>query len=66
MSALLNRLLIAYRPLQLRGLLLDGQYRLPPAAPPEAATPTADSPRRLSLAALTGLRQWPFLPRGKP
>jgi hypothetical protein len=29
MNDLVNRILAAYRPLYLRGLLLDGQYRLP-------------------------------------
>ncbi len=28
MGSLLNRVLMAYRPLYLRGLLMDGQYRL--------------------------------------
>jgi len=29
MSPLIDRILMAYRPLYLRGLLMDGQYRLP-------------------------------------
>jgi hypothetical protein len=29
MSNFIDRILIAYRPLYLRGLLMDGQYRLP-------------------------------------
>ncbi|GLQ91379.1 hypothetical protein [Dyella acidisoli] len=29
MSNLFDRILMAYRPLYLRGLLMDGQYRLP-------------------------------------
>ena len=29
MSDIFNRLLMAYRPLYMRGLLMDGQYRLP-------------------------------------
>lgn len=29
MSNLIDRVLMAYRPLYLRGLLMDGQYRLP-------------------------------------
>lgn len=32
MSQLIDRILMAYRPLYLRGLLMDGQYR-PPATP---------------------------------
>jgi hypothetical protein len=31
MNNFVDRLLAAYRPLYLRGLLMDGQYRLPPA-----------------------------------
>ena len=31
MSQLIDRILMAYRPLYLRGLLMDGQYRLPAA-----------------------------------
>jgi hypothetical protein len=37
MNDLMNRILLAYRPLYLRGLLMDGQYRLPAA---QAAPPT--------------------------
>ncbi|WP_426661878.1 hypothetical protein [Rhodanobacter aciditrophus] len=49
---LLDHVLMAYRPLYLRGLMLDGQYRpLVPAAP----TPAVKR-RRMLLAALTGLR----------
>lgn len=29
MNNLINRILAAYRPLYMRGLLMDGQYRLP-------------------------------------
>ncbi|QNK03966.1 hypothetical protein [Dyella telluris] len=29
----LGKILMAYRPLYLRGLLMDGQYRLPVSAP---------------------------------
>ena len=32
MSQLIDRILMAYRPLYLRGLLMDGQYRLPAAS----------------------------------
>lgn len=31
MSNLFDRILMAYRPMYLRGLLMDGQYRLPAA-----------------------------------
>lgn len=36
MASLMNRVLMAYRPLYLRGLLMDGQYRLPPPSEPPA------------------------------
>lgn len=36
MSDVINRVLMAHRPLYLRGLLMDGQYRLP-ARPPQAS-----------------------------
>ena len=32
----LERILMAYRPLYLRGLLMDGQYKLPARPAPEA------------------------------
>lgn len=34
----LQRVLMAYRPLYLRGLLLDGQYRLPATGRPDDPT----------------------------
>ena len=33
MALSIGKILMAYRPLYLRGLLMDGQYRLPAAAP---------------------------------
>ena len=36
MGSLMNRVLMAYRPLYLRGLLMDGQYRLLPSPEPPA------------------------------
>ena len=32
----IERILMAYRPLYLRGLLMDGQYKVPPQAAPPA------------------------------
>ena len=32
----IGKILMAYRPLYLRGLLMDGQYRLPASAPEPA------------------------------
>lgn len=40
MNKLIDRILMAYRPLYLRGLLMDGQYRLPVA---ETKPPIAGS-----------------------
>ena len=48
----IDRVLMAYRPLYLQGLLRDGQYRLPAS---HAQKPAARR-RRMLLAALTGLR----------
>jgi len=50
----LQRVLRGYRPLYLRGLLLDGQYRLPPAS---QAKPVRGprAARRALLAALAGV-----------
>ncbi|HTV85525.1 MAG TPA: hypothetical protein VME63_08965 [Dyella sp.] len=59
MKDLMNRVLLAYRPLYLRGLLMDGQYRLPPpqTAPPAKGkrlihlTPVFQPARRRVLVA---------------
>jgi hypothetical protein len=60
MGSLIDRVLMAYRPLYLRGLLMDGQYRLPaPPAPPARgkrasagpATPTSTAPSGLLAGA---------------
>jgi hypothetical protein len=52
MNKILQRSLVAYRPLYLNGLLLDGQYRLPKANPAGAGGVTPRRQRAL-LAALT-------------
>ncbi|MEW9625140.1 hypothetical protein [Rhodanobacter geophilus] len=58
----IDRVLKAYRPLYLQGLLLDGQYRLPsPTARRRAARR-----QRMLLAALTGLRHIVSPTRDKP
>ncbi|SFR95860.1 hypothetical protein SAMN05216570_1283 [Dyella sp. OK004] len=62
MSDFLQRVLQGYRPLYLRGLLLDGQHRLPVSSPP-ATKPhgrpasTTRPPRLQTIAtvAMTGL-----------
>ena len=59
MNDLVNRILLAYRPLYLRGLLMDGQYRLPAqqkAPPPKGKklinlTPVFQPARRRVLIA---------------
>ena len=51
MNKLLQRTVAAYRPLYLRGLLLDSRYRLPKTVPPEGAGTT----RRSLPAALSRL-----------
>lgn len=56
MNTLLQRVLKAYRPLYLRGLLLDGQYRLPKSPAADAAAATPPSRRRMQPVVLTGLR----------
>jgi hypothetical protein len=44
MASLIGRILMAYRPLYLRGLLMDGQYRIPqpPPAPAKPVTPSTE------------------------
>jgi hypothetical protein len=55
MNTILQRTLLAYRPLYLNGLLLDGRYRLPMTAEP-APSPSGTRPRkRALLVALSGL-----------
>jgi hypothetical protein len=62
MNDLMNRILSAYRPLYLRGLLMDGQYRLPAqqqAPPPKGKKPVQLRPafqparRRVLIASAT-------------
>ncbi len=57
MKSLMNRVLQAYRPLYLHGLLMDGQYRIPSAdTPAEPLKPTSGlaSRKRMLLVALGG------------
>jgi len=61
MSNLIDRVLTMYRPLYLRGLLMDGQYRLPetPSKKPDKGsrvvelTPAFDPGRRRTLVTKT-------------
>ena len=52
---MLDRIVMAYRPLYLQGLLRDGQYRLPQAARQEGAPERPVHRRRFTLVALAGL-----------
>ncbi|MBN8923878.1 MAG: hypothetical protein BGP10_08400 [Rhodanobacter sp. 68-29] len=52
---LLDRVLMAYRPLYLQGLLLDGQYRLPTLTAGTGAGEAGARRHRLTLLAWTGL-----------
>jgi hypothetical protein len=68
MNPILQRLLIAYRPLGQRGLLMDGQYRWAAAnaSNDRQESALADRPRRrMLLAALTGLYHGHFFKRSK-
>lgn len=68
MNPILQRTLMAYRPLYLRGLLMDGQYRWPAtnASNERQESPPAGQPRRrMLLAALTGLHHGNFFKRSK-
>ena len=51
----IDRVLMAYRPLYLQGLLLDGQYRLPTKAAREDAQHRPVHRRGFTLVALLGL-----------
>ncbi|MFK2931555.1 hypothetical protein [Dyella agri] len=55
---LLDRVVMAYRPLYLQGLLLDGQYRLPQSARRKDAQGRPMHRRRFSLVALLGLHHF--------
>jgi hypothetical protein len=67
MNPILHRVLMAYRPLYLRGLLMDGQYRLPISEGVDAPQSSATSVRprqRMLLVALADLHST-FLKRSK-
>ncbi len=70
MNRILQRTLMAYRPLYLNGLLLDGRLRdsLPRRPAPRAPDdpPPAARPRRMLLIALAGLRHHPLFQRSPP
>lgn len=68
MNKILQRTLMAYRPLYLNGLLLDGRHGLPASpAPHDPAPPTPGTRagRRALLVALTGLGHHLFSHRSK-
>ncbi|HKR76487.1 MAG TPA: hypothetical protein VJR95_07450 [Rhodanobacter sp.] len=59
----IDRVLKAYRPLYLQGLLLDGQYRLPKAAVQEEGRERPARHHRVTLVALAGLHH--LIPSGR-
>lgn len=65
-TTLLDRVVTAYRPLYLHGLLLDGQYRLPTKAAREGEQHRPADRRRLTLVALAGLHQLISFRRSQP
>jgi hypothetical protein len=52
MNKLLQHTLMAYRPLYLNGLLLDGRYRLPSSAEAAPSPSPSSSSRRSGIRAL--------------
>jgi hypothetical protein len=69
MNPILQRILMAYRPLCQRGLLMDGQYRWPDvdvSNDPQETVPPIRPRRRMQLAALTGLFHDNFSRQDKP
>jgi hypothetical protein len=68
MNPILQRILMAYRPLCLRGLLMDGQYRWPAvdvSNDRQETVPASRPRRRMLLAALTGLYHGNLFKRSK-
>lgn len=65
MRPALHRVLMAYRPLYLNGLLRDGQYRLPKPADVGPADASARPPRRGLLVAISSLLHSTFHHRSK-
>jgi len=67
MHPILRRVLKAYRPLYLHGLLRDGQNHLPADdIPKESSAPARSIRPRMLLLALTGLRHHLFSKRNSP
>lgn len=46
----LGKILMAYRPMYLRGLLMDGQYRLPASTPEPVRGKKAEASREVDAA----------------
>ncbi|HEY8328513.1 MAG TPA: hypothetical protein VIO59_08750 [Rhodanobacter sp.] len=65
MHPLLQRTLMAYRPLYLNGLLLDGQYKLPKTDPPDGPAGPPCSPRSRQRTLLAALTHIVFRPRDR-
>ena len=69
MNPILQRVLIAYRPLCQRGLLMDGQYRWPAvdvSNDSQESAPAARPRQCMLLAALSGLQHSIFHHWSKP
>lgn len=62
---MLDRVLMAYRPLYLHSLLLDGRYRLPAKAARDDGQHRPADRRRVTLVALTGLHHLVSSIRGR-
>ena len=62
---MLDRVLMAYRPLYLHGLLLDGRYRLPAKAARDDERHRRADRRRVTLVALAGLHHLVASIRGR-
>ena len=56
----IGRILMAYRPLYLRGLLMDGQYRLPARPEPAAAVETERSSTEVEAKRMPAIPQKPL------
>lgn len=65
MKPKLQRVLMAYRPLYLNGLLLDGRYKPPKTDPPEGPAGPPCPPRSRQRALLAALTHVVFPHRSK-
>lgn len=61
MALNMGKILMAYRPLYLRGLLMDGQYRLPVDPPPPPSSPHG---KKVKVSREVVATRTPVAPRG--